>query len=1084
VPIRLRRQRLGQFWEVGMGERPKLPFRLLLKQERRAIPGLSQEGLAERSGLSAREISDLETGRTPRPREYTVLQLAEALSLSGERRGAFFEAAGYGWHAGGQGTTTTELKSRGLGFPASENPLEWLAYIVEALDRRGVGAAQSSVAAWQAQALVEPTWLEWVEQLITLTAGGRLQPTAGRPALAATAGPFLGREHETAELSEFVRRIKGGRGGLALVSGPAGVGKSSLVIRTLEVLDTEIQVQALTLDRNEAGYRGWGRLLAPLWTTLRRTELAPADLIQHAPVLDDVLLVPGKTRASGRHYLGEVADAIAALLIHLAVAKPLIIVVDDAHRGGGSSDHLLVELARRVNAHRVGIIAVVRPDELEQDSPLLNYSSEAGRRSGADVVLPVHVPPLGRQTIRILIETQTGADPPNEIIDEVLRQTGGCPQYIESIAIQPPTDPAARGWVVGKFDAEGWRALESTIASRSKMARGILEAAALSAAGGSVEPDVVAAIADLALGTVEAVLDHERQHGPMLLPHVDGYRFQHDSWIDVLLDLCPREKRRVFHARYLALLQAEEAPDPRRLAEHAIAAGAALVGEDALVVLAAAGADEALADCAFGIAAEWYEAAAKHAVGDTRIGLLINQADALRFAGRWEEARTVLKHAISQARTLKMPRNEATALIHLERLTWSYGLDERDLTQSMRDVVERLPPGDAVPRAQIQASLAMRLSITPRIYKDEQADLARAAARQLPEISDPMIRADVILGMRNGLQDSEPPERLLELDDELLALAIKLRSAYHMGEALSCRIVDILRSARLLELPAALRELRDFAYKSTGPLVSYTHHLFEAMLALARGEFGAASQHTDEAIELSGPWGGSMAGEALMAQTGWRLYEMGQLDGLTGFLSSLPQRDVSSLNGPVWSLAEGIIHAEQNRTDEAIRKLRGVCADSQDFSGLPRGPGRIGILAAGAMVIGHPAVCEALPADESTRIAASLGDLLAAHPDELVVAGWPAVLLGSRHRFIGLALLAAAQSEDAAGHLAQAVEANAEFPVLFTRTKFDLARALMLTPGSYSEGVRQMELVAEKAADLKMANLYRQAAEQLRIRRS
>ena len=53
-------------------------------------------------------------------------------------------------------------------------------------------------------------------------------------------------------------------------------------------------------------------------------------------------------------------------------------------------------------------------------------------------------------------------------------------------------------------------------------------------------------------------------------------------------------------------------------------------------------------------------------------------------------------------------------------------------------------------------------------------------------------------------------------------------------------------------------------------------------------------------------------------------------------------------------------------------------------------------------VLGHPVVCDVLPADEASRCGRSLADLLTAHPDAIVLAGWPAVILGSKQRYIGL----------------------------------------------------------------------------------
>src|SRR5687768_13858622 len=59
----------------------------------RLTAGLSQEALAERAGLSARSISDLERGLRPTPRLETIRQLADALELDPTAKRALFAAA-------------------------------------------------------------------------------------------------------------------------------------------------------------------------------------------------------------------------------------------------------------------------------------------------------------------------------------------------------------------------------------------------------------------------------------------------------------------------------------------------------------------------------------------------------------------------------------------------------------------------------------------------------------------------------------------------------------------------------------------------------------------------------------------------------------------------------------------------------------------------------------------------------------------------------------------------------------------------------------------------------------------------------
>jgi transcriptional regulator with XRE-family HTH domain len=73
-------------------ERAKSPSFGELLRGYRAAAGLSQEQLAERAGLSARAVSDLERGAHRAPYLHTIAQLATALGLGAVER-ADLEAA-------------------------------------------------------------------------------------------------------------------------------------------------------------------------------------------------------------------------------------------------------------------------------------------------------------------------------------------------------------------------------------------------------------------------------------------------------------------------------------------------------------------------------------------------------------------------------------------------------------------------------------------------------------------------------------------------------------------------------------------------------------------------------------------------------------------------------------------------------------------------------------------------------------------------------------------------------------------------------------------------------------------------------
>jgi tetratricopeptide (TPR) repeat protein/transcriptional regulator with XRE-family HTH domain len=158
---------------VGAGQAgPGGGFGGLLRRHRLAA-GLSQEELAERSGLTARAIADMERGRTARPRRHSVRALADALELAEAER------------------TLLERASRPAppGQPAAPPQ----------------GRRPAGERAWE-----------------------------GVPRqLPAAAGCFTGRVGELAALTRMLDRAGAGGPGMAVISaigGTAGVGKTALAL--------------------------------------------------------------------------------------------------------------------------------------------------------------------------------------------------------------------------------------------------------------------------------------------------------------------------------------------------------------------------------------------------------------------------------------------------------------------------------------------------------------------------------------------------------------------------------------------------------------------------------------------------------------------------------------------------------------------------------------------------------------------------------------------------------------------------------------------------------------------------------------
>lgn len=166
-----------------------------------------------------------------------------------------------------------------------------------------------------------------------------------------SATSFVGRHREVTALVEALPAAGAGAVPLQLVEGSAGIGKTRLV---RELADTAARA-GLTVAWGQCWDESstpplwpWTQVLRRLLDVPRGTDLAALVLDRADAVDDDAFAL---------------FDATAASLCRVAVATPLLIVIDDLHRADPGTLHLTRFLVAHLQDVPVLVVATYRPDD-------------------------------------------------------------------------------------------------------------------------------------------------------------------------------------------------------------------------------------------------------------------------------------------------------------------------------------------------------------------------------------------------------------------------------------------------------------------------------------------------------------------------------------------------------------------------------------------------------------------------------------------------------------------------------------------------------------------------------------------------
>ncbi|MDX5572297.1 ATP-binding protein [Streptomyces sp. ID01-9D] len=924
---------------------------------------------------------------------------------------------------------------------------------------------------------------------------------------------LFGRDHPVGVLRSEIVRATDSHGGLVLVTGEAGIGKSTLVTDAAHEARRRgaLVVGGSCWDSDTTpGYWPWVQVLRGLRRSATAAEWAAAQEASDgrlAVLLGDparvvtggsdgpgpsTLSAPGAAAGgpdSGAAQGGEpgtatgtsppgdgspghgspgggfpgggapegpeafgLFDAVTTALVTVSQSRPLVVVLDDLHSSDPASLRLLEFAAQHAWFERLLLIGTYRDVEVEAPGhPLQQLILPLVSRAASTLTLTG----LGRDEVGALMTVTTGREPAPQLVDEVHRRTGGNPFFVEQ---------TARLWHSGapvSTIPPGVReAVRQRLALLPEPVVSLLTSAAL--LGREFRRQVLAVVHGAPVPHVERLLE-SAVVARVVVPRPSGqYAFAHDLLRETLYASLDEAEAREAHAAAVRALDAHggigDAVGPGELARHAHLAGGALERDRRIDLLLAAARD-ASGRLAEEEAVGHYRRALAVASGedpDLRRAALIglDLAGQLRHAGEGAEAQRLLDGAVARTRELDDPELLARVAITLYRdgsMGGGHDASTRDLLLGAHRGLTGKEGQENLSDDRLAQELAIHIMALARGGSDDEALAFSLWARH-----------DSVWGLGSAVER-------IELTDEMTVIGRRTRHQDMELHATSMRWVALLE----LGDPAFVDQFRTFvrlAEQTELPRFALGIAVDTSLIASLQGRFAEATTALrDEALD---PENNDHAAFGFMGHhLRWALHLLqGHFAEAEEVLGRLPASGY-----PYPGLLESVTAVEQGDATPALRLI----AEQTDRDGpYPRAfmPLWLRLLAQTAAVTGD------------RRLIARAEDELTPYTGQWIVSLYGCDIGGPVDLWLGL-LAAARGDQDAA--VAALTEAAASSDRLgarpwAVRARLGLARALLArsgTAGSGAEGGgdagrarRLLGEVIREAGELDLSHLEAEAS--------
>ncbi len=663
---------------------------------------------------------------------------------------------------------------------------------------------------------------------------------------------LIGREHPSAVVRAELDRSLDSHGGLVLISGEPGIGKTSLA---REVADVARQRQAAVAVATSSAGDGapdhwpWIQLVRGLeraatsqqWQAARR-EVGDAL----APLLGQTAATTMPPRVADDAAF-RLADAVTTLLVTLTRDRPVVIVLDDLHWADASSLDLLAFVARHTWFERLLIVGTYRDVEIETgDHPLRSSISDL-----LGLATSVTLTGLDAEGVRALIERVAGRDVDQAVADDVYRLTGGNPFFVEQLTRLRTTGGNAEGIPAGVSDT-----VEARLAILPEAVRELLRLAAV--IGREFDRSLLCGTSGRTAQDVDGLISYALAARLVNKLHEERYVFVHDLVREALIAGTSAQDLRRLHADVVAGLDRIGEQGMKTsvgtVARHAYLAVPEIRGEIAAEHLQAAAQDAWGRQAPDEVATHLHRALELFAETspELRGELLLELGAAERSAGALDRARTTYEQVLKLGRQAGAPCLFGQAVLGLHGLgipDSDSGTDELPLLDEAHAwlVAQGREPCDPLAVKVLAATSRIRTHLG--IEQSEAAERSERALGLARRCSDDGVLAFSLLARHDAIWEPGTAPQRMQLCEEMRDVARRSRDDDLRLEASLLRIVAQLE----LGEPDAFVEfdaLEADAERLRSPRFEFTARSRRGLLATLGGDFATAREAIDHAYVL------------------------------------------------------------------------------------------------------------------------------------------------------------------------------------------------------------------------------------------